>query len=311
MNSLVTGASGFLGAHLCRALQARGYTVTQLNSQICDLTRTGSLEPWSAQHYDEIYHLATWTQAGDFCLRHPGEQWVVNQLINSNVLAWWQARQPQARLMCMGASCAYAPELEMVEANYLTGQPIDSLFSYAWTKRMLYIGLLALQRQFGLHYLCLVPATLYGPEYHTDGRQMHFIFDLIRKIVRGQRYGEPVMLWGDGHQKRELLFVEDFVRLVPQLMAGGDNEVINVGAGQESTIREFAQFICDQVGYDFGLIQFDTSRYVGATSKCLNVDKFQQRVPRPDFTPLEQGLQRTIAWYLEVATAPDGWHETQ
>jgi len=310
MQILLTGASGFLGTHLSQALEAQGEHVTRLNSRNCDLTHSDALEPWNGQHFDEIYHLATWTQAGDFCLRHPGEQWTINQRINSNLLAWWQARQPQAKLLCMGASCAYAPDHEMVEENYLSGQPIDSLFTYAWTKRMLYIGLLALQKQFGLKYLCLVPGTLYGPGYHTDERQMHFIFDLIRKIVRGKRYGEPVVLWGDGYQKRELVFVEDFVRLAPQLMARCDNDLINVGQGHEDTIRRFASVICEMVGYDFEQIQFDAARYVGATSKRLNVDKFRQLVPNPAFTPLELGLRKTVDWFM-AATAPGGQRQLE
>ena len=135
------------------------------------------------------------------------------------MLAWWQDRQPQAKLICIGTSCAYCPGTELAEENYLDGLPIDSLFTYAMTKRMLYVGLLALQKQFGLKYLCLVPSTLYGPGYHTDGRQMHFIFDLIRKILRGKMHGEPVVLWGDGHQTRELVYVEDFVSLALRLAA--------------------------------------------------------------------------------------------
>merc|ERR1712070_293364 len=101
----------------------------------------------------------------------------------------------------------------MGEENYLTGTPISSLFTYAMTKRMLYAGLLALNKQYSLNYLCLVPSTLYGAGYHTDGRQMHFIFDLIRKIIRGKLYNEPVILWGDGTQSRELVFVEDFAKI--------------------------------------------------------------------------------------------------
>src|SRR5215469_1407696 len=237
MRVLVTGATGFLGTSLCDQLAARGDEVVRLGSKNCDLTKPSSLTAFDGVKYEQIYHLAAWTQAGDFCLSHPGEQWVVNQQINTSVLSWWRDRQPQAKLIAMGTSCAYPPEGELAEPRYLTGQPIDSLFTYAMTKRMLYVGLLALASQYGLKYLCLVPSTLYGPGYHTDGRQMHFIFDLIRKILRAKLYGEPVVLWGDGLQSRELVYVGDFARIALRLADGVDNELINIGAGREFTIR--------------------------------------------------------------------------
>ncbi|MGK7958009.1 MAG: NAD-dependent epimerase/dehydratase family protein, partial [Crocosphaera sp.] len=186
MKILITGASGFLGTNLCSQLETQGHDIIKLNSKNCDLTQPDSLLNFNHVNYDQIYHLAAWTQAGDFCLYHPGEQWIINQQMNTHVLTWWQKHQPQAKFICMGTSCAYDPDLPLVEENYLTGMPISSLFTYAMTKRMLYAGLLALNKQYGLKYLCLVPSTLYGTGYHTDGRQMHFIFDLIRKIIRGK-----------------------------------------------------------------------------------------------------------------------------
>ena len=297
MNIAITGATGFLGTALCRQLEAAGHTVLRLNSKNCDLTQPGSLDRFNDKRYDQIYHLAAWTQAGDFCLYHPGEQWVINQKLNTNVLTWWQRSQPQAKLIAMGTSCAYAPEMDLVEENYLTGIPIDSLFTYAMTKRMLYVGLLALQKQYGLKYLCAVPSTLYGTGYHTDGRQMHFIFDLIRKILRGKLHGEPVVLWGDGHQRRELVYVDDFVRILLQLSASTDNDLLNIGAGEEFSIRQFAQHICSIVGYDFSKIQFDTTKYVGAKSKCLSVEKLRKKIPNLQMTSLETGLRRTIQWF--------------
>ena len=199
----------------------------------------------------------------------------------------------------MGTSCAYAPESELSEEHYLTGLPIESLLTYAMTKRMLYAGQLALNKQYGLHYLCLVPSTLYGPGYHTDGRQMHFIFDLIRKIMRGRLYDEPVTLWGDGQQRRELIYLDDFVGLAVRLASERQDDLINVGAGEEHTIRRFAQLICQRVDYDFGRIQFDTTRYVGARSKCLNIARLRLLVPDLALTPLEQGLDQTIAWFWQ------------
>jgi GDP-L-fucose synthase len=300
MKILVTGASGFLGKTLCRCLIDQGNEVTALNSKLADLTRPDSLTPFNISRYDQIYHLAAWTQAGDFCLHHPGEQWIINQRINTNVLAWWQQDQSQAKLICMGTSCAYAPDDDLREENYLTGIPIESLYTYAMTKRMLLVGLRALQKQYGLRHLTLVPSTLFGAGYHSDGRQMHFIFDLIRKIIRGKRYGEPVILWGDGHQKRELVYVDDFARVATYLAEKIDNDLINIGAGEEHSIREFARMICELVGYDFNAIQFDTSRYVGARSKCLEVGKLKQIVPDLALTPLRTGLEKTIEWFIST-----------
>jgi GDP-L-fucose synthase len=293
----VTGASGFLGTALCRVLEAQGHTLLRPNSREADLTKQGSLEPFARQPVDLIYHLAAWTQAGDFCLRHPGEQWIINQQINTNTLSWWTEHHPRAKLVFMGTSCAYAPGKELVEENYMDGEPIDSLYTYAMTKRMLYQGARALNRQFGLRYLCVVPSTLYGPGYHTDGRQMHFIFDLIRKIIRGKEFGEPVVLWGDGHQKREIVLVDDFVRALIALAARLDDDLINVGAGEEFSIRTFADLICSIVGYPAERIQYDTSRYVGATSKCLSIAKVRRTLPEYQITPLAEGLRSTIDWF--------------
>ena len=299
MKILITGASGFLGTNLCSQLETQGHDIIKLNSKNCDLTQPDSLLNFNNLSYDQIYHLAAWTQAGDFCLYHPGEQWIINQQMNTHVLTWWQKYQPQAKFICMGTSSAYDPDLALVEENYLTGMPITSLFTYAMTKRMLYAGLLALNKQYGLKYLCLVPSTLYGTGYHTDGRQMHFIFDLIRKIIRGKLYDEPVILWGDGYQSRELVFVEDFAKIAMELAQTVDNDLINIGAGEEFTIRNFAKLICEGVGYDFNKIQFDTSRYVGAKSKCLTVDKLKQSLPNFGLTPLELGLTKTIEWFWQ------------
>jgi GDP-L-fucose synthase len=296
MRVLVTGATGFLGTSLCAQLGARGDEVVRLGSKNCDLTKPGSLRAFHHVRYDQIYHLAAWTQAGDFCLSHSGEQWLINQQINTNVLAWWQTTQPQAKLIAMGTSCAYPPHGDLTEDRFLEGQPIESLFTYAMTKRMLYVGLLALAKQYGLKYLCLVPSTLYGPGYHTDGRQMHFIFDLIRKILRGKLHGEPIVLWGDGLQSRELVYVDDFARIALWLADEVDNELVNIGAGQEFAIRHFAQLICEEVGYDYRRIEFDTSRYVGARSKCLSVAKLRRLLPGVGLTPLKEGLAETIAW---------------
>lgn len=299
MRILITGGSGFLGTALTSFLKAGGHEVISLSSRDCDLTVVGSLGDVATGAYSLIFHLAAWTQAGDFYLKHPGEQWLINQKINTNVLDYWSSQQPGAKLVFMGTSCAYAPGSDLREDEFMVGEPIDSLYTYAMTKRMLYQGARALNLQYGLNYLCAVPSTLYGPGYHTDGRQMHFIFDLIRKIVRGRELGEEVVLWGDGYQKREIVYVGDFVRILWSLCETRDNDLFNIGAGEEFTIRTFAEQICEIVGYDPANIRYDTSRYVGASSKCLNVEKVKVAVPY-ELTPPSVGLRQTIDWFYQA-----------
>ena len=300
MDILVTGASGFLGSHLCRKLESEGNRLVKLSSKECDLTEQGALDTYlkgKKGKFGMIFHLAAWTQAGDFCLYHSGEQWIINQRINTNVLEYWKEHQPQAKLIIMGTSCSYDPALPLSEENYMKGEPIESLYTYAMTKRMLYQGARALNKQFGLKYLCLVPSTLYGPGYHTDGRQMHFIFDLIRKIMRGKLYGEEVVLWGDGNQRRELVYVDDFVEMMVAFSKTIENDLINIGAGEEHSIREFAGIICEKTGYDAGKISYDSSKYVGAKSKFLDAKKMRRLMPGFRLTPLSIGLSKTIEWF--------------
>ena len=295
MKIFITGGSGFLGkAFIDRLIKSENYLQAPTSSQ-CDLL-TPIPKSISNIAFDYILHLAVWTQAGDFCLYHQGEQWLNNQLINSNVLKWWQENQPQAKLIFMGTSCAYAPESDLLEEQYLQGNPIDELRSYAMTKRMLLEGALSLEKQYKMQYLCYVPSTLYGPNYHTDGRQMHFIFDLIKKIIRGKELGEEVVLWGDGLQCRELMYVEDFVSIAINLMNKVNNEIINIGAGEEHSIKHFAKIISEIVGYDANKIIYDTNKYVGAKSKCLNIKKLLSIAPKIKKTDLHEGLTKTIEW---------------
>ncbi len=141
MKILLTGNSGFVGQHLQKRLQQEDHEIVAVNSKNCDLTKEDSLNQFSNIHFDKIYHLAAWTQAGDFSLRHPGEQWIINQAINSNILIWWCRHQSGAKFISMGTSCSYDPDMTLIEENYLRGTPIDSLFAYAMTKRMMEVGL--------------------------------------------------------------------------------------------------------------------------------------------------------------------------
>ena len=296
MKALVTGGTGFLGRHLVPHLQAMGIEVTVLNSRNCDLTDRVNLQRLAAGPFDRIYHLAAWTKAGDFCLHHKGEQWIVNQLINTNALWYWRDYQPQATLIAMGTSCAYPPDRELREENYMTGEPDPDLYTYAMSKRMLYQGLRALHDQFGMSYCYLIPSTLYGPG--SDADDSHFIFDLVRKIVGGKYRGDSVVLWGDGSQVRELIHVRDAVELIDLATEHCPNQLLNLGTGAGYTIREYADMICEIVGFDPAAIEYDVDQYVGVSEKVFNTDKLG-RLFNFQFTDIRSGITEVVEDYLE------------
>lgn len=295
--AFITGGSGFLGKFLKRKLLDQGYEVHSPTSSEFNLFLPQLDSKYSLNKYDFIFHLAAWTQAGDFCLKNPGLQWINNQKINTNMIDFWLSHQKQAKFICIGTSCSYDPSMDLIEDNYLIGEPIESLRTYAFTKRMLYQGVLSLSNQFNLNYLHFIPSTLYGPNYHKDGRQMHFIFDLVRKILDGKNKNTPVQLWGDGYQKRELVHVEDFVNLLVDLHDSQNNLSINIGSGTENTIREFAQIICKAVGYDSNLITYDTNKYTGAKSKLLNINKLKKLTSYKQKN-LTDGIHELVNWFM-------------
>ena len=281
---LITGASGFVGRHLVPALENLGYEVIGLNS-------LNFSDMWAIQEkMDYIIHLAVKTAAGGYCQQHPGEQYLINTSINIDMLYYWQQFQPQAKMITFGSSCGYNDNVLKFEENYLEGEPETGYEVYGNVKRNLLIGLRALNKEYDMDYSYLIPSVFYGPEY--DLHDKHFIFDLIRKIVNAKNTGEKVVLWGTGDQTRELIYIEDAIDLILQSLIW-KSKIVNLSSGKAYSLKEYAQTICDIVGYDFNLIEWDVTEFVGSRSKNL----INNQLYDYKFTPLKDGLTKTIKYY--------------
>jgi GDP-L-fucose synthase len=298
-NILVTGATGFLGRHLTAKLEALGYSIHICNTKTANLANIDNLKVFDTLSFDYIFHLAAVTKAGDYCLKHPGDQWLKNQVINTNILSYWVKKQPQAKMICMGTSCSYTPEIFMAEENYLLGQPEPSLYTYAMTKRMLLVGLQSIQKEYGLKWLYFVPSTLYGPDFELDDN--HFIFDFIRNCYNAKYNNEDFIVWGDGEQRRELIYVGDAVDAMINLLEE-ENEVFNLGSGIDHSINEFAQKVCQCYDYDYSLVKRDLTKYVGIREKKIDTKKVLQFLGDEIFlkTTLEKGLQESVNYFMEA-----------
>ena len=291
-----------MGRHLVPDLKRQGAEVTIINSRNCNLVEKQNLLQFKDTKFDRIYHLAAWTKAGDFCLYHKGEQWIINQQINTNVLWFWREFQEKAVMISMGTGCAYPPELGLKEENYMVGEPDRDLYTYAMTKRMLYVGQLALNHQYKMQFRHLMPSTLFGPEFERE--DTHFIFDLIKKIVSGKTQGVPVSLWGTGSQIRELIYIDDAIKLINLAVENCPNDILNLGSGHGHSIRQYAEMICEIVGYDPAKIIYDTTKWSGVSKKVFNTDKINRLFPDFKFTDIRVALAETIRYYQSLPPQP-------
>tara|TARA_Y100000361_G_scaffold105017_1_gene94717 strand:- start:88 stop:996 length:909 start_codon:yes stop_codon:yes gene_type:complete len=297
MNVLVTGATGFLGRHLIKKLQSLDYNIYTSNSKHCNLHNYNDLcNNLRNIKFDYIFHLAAMTKAGDYCLHHKGEQWIDNQLLNTNILKFWASEQQQAKFIAMGTSCMYEPSTNRLKEELcMSGTPEEGLITYAHTKRMLLLGLQSLAHQYKLNYLYFIPSTLYGDNF--DLNDNHFIFDLVKKIYNGKYLNKKVSLWGDGLQKRELIYVEDAIDIIFKLK-DLDNKIINLGTGQDNTIQDFAKCICNKLNFDSNKIYYDTTKYTGARRKILCIDNLLSLIGKNyKFTSIEDGISAVIEYY--------------
>tara|TARA_X000001382_G_C3147389_1_gene171738 strand:- start:231 stop:1124 length:894 start_codon:yes stop_codon:yes gene_type:complete len=286
---LITGSTGFLGRHLVQKLNQLDYNIIEINST--NFSKIWELEKNSINF---IIHLAVKTAAGGYCKTHPGEQWIINNNINSEILTYWLNNQPNSHMITFGSSCSYNADVIKSENNYLKGEVEEGYEVYGNLKRNLLVGLKALNQEFGMTYNYFIPSVFYGPDY--DLTDKHFIFDLIRKITNAKNGGAPVVLWGDGTQERELIYISDAVDIIIQSITNKDTikNICNLSSGNIYSLKTYAKTICNIVDYDYNLIKWNSNAFVGAKSKKLINTYFKNF----KFIDLKLGLNKTISYYI-------------
>jgi GDP-L-fucose synthase len=308
---LITGGTGFVGKHLQDELVQRGIEYYVFSKSEYDLTIREQAEAIFARHGDVqiILHLASYQAAGDFPAKHPAEQFSINNLIHINVLEGWRKFAPRAKLIAIGSSCAYpSMATSLTEDHFMEGEIDSSVYSYAFTKRLLFTGIRAYNDQYKLNGSYLIPATMYGEHDDFNIETAHVCGALIGKFVKAV-YEDilEVEIWGDGTQVREFMYVKDFIRVLLHLIHLCDRDIINVGPGKGTSIKDLAEIISQTAGFK-GKLFFNKNRYVGVKEKVMKVGKLAQKYNLEVGHDLSVGIKRTVEWcmrnYVELRNKP-------
>jgi GDP-L-fucose synthase len=216
-------------------------------------------------------------------------------------------RHGTEKFVCVGTVCSY-PKFTPVpfqEENIWNGYPEETNAPYGLAKKMLLVQLQAYREEYGLHGIYLVPVNLYGPRDNFDLETSHVIPALIRKCVEAKRAGAPnVVVWGTGQATREFLYVEDAAEAIVLAAEKYDAaEPVNLGSGQEVSVRELVELIRNMAQYE-GTIVWDRTRPDGQPRRSLDISKARDLLGWQAGTTLRQGLERTMEWYVARQDLP-------
>ena len=296
----VAGHRGMVGSAIVRRLAGEGCEVLTAGRAELDLLRQTDVESWMAEARPQAVFLAAAKVGGILANdTRPAEFIYENLAIETNIIhaAW---RTGVEKLLFLGSSCIY-PKLAaqpMAEDVLMTGPLEPTNQWYALAKIAGIRMCQAYRQQYGCDFISTMPTNLYGPGDNFDLQSSHVVPALIRKIhdAKIQRH-ESVEIWGTGSPCREFLFVDDLADGLVYLMKhySGDQHV-NVGTGEDITIRDLAALIAEVVGFE-GEFVFDTGKPDGTPRKLLDVGLMSGLGWRAK-TSLRDGLRLTYNWYL-------------
>lgn len=296
----VAGHRGMVGAALVRRLASEGCEVLTAARGDADLTRQGEVERWMEAHRPQAVFVAAAKVGGILANdTHPAEFLYENLLIEANIIHAAHRAQVE-KLLFLGSSCIYpklAPQ-PIHEDALLTG-PLEPTNEWYAIAKIAGIKLCqAYRRQYGCDFISGMPTNLYGPGDNYDLNSSHVIPALIRKAHEAKMRGASEMvIWGSGTPRREFLHVDDCAdALVLIMQRYSEDEHINVGSGEDLTILELAQAVCEVVGFD-GTITRDLSKPDGTPRKLMAGDKLRALGWRPRIS-LRDGLADAYAAFL-------------
>jgi GDP-L-fucose synthase len=298
----IAGHRGLVGSALVRKLEEEGFTNLLVRDRTAlDLRDTQAVEHFFSAEKPAIMVLAA-AKVGGIKANNdePVEFLVENLQVQNNVMR--AAYETGVRkLLFLGSSCIYpkhAPQ-PIPESALLSGPLEPTNEAYAIAKIAGIKLCQAYAREYGANFISAMPTNLYGPNDNFDLESSHVLPALLRKAhIAKQEGARELLVWGSGSPRREFLYVDDLAAACVFLLEKYDSpEIVNIGCGEDITIRELAELICDVVGFN-GQLAWDATKPDGTPRKLLDVSKIHALGWRHR-TGLREGIKRTYKWFLE------------
>ena len=299
----VAGHRGMVGSATVRRLESEDCEIVVAGRDELDLRNQSAVEAWVRDRKPDVAVVAAATVGGILAnSTYPADFLYDNLIIETNIIHASHLAEVE-KLLFLGSACIYPRDASqpMAEEALLSG-PLEPSNEWYAVAKIAGIKLCQAYRvQYGSDFISAQPNNLYGPGDNFDLKSSHVIPALMAKAHNAKLKGDPAMeIWGSGTPKREFLHVNDLADALVHLLKHFSGEVqINIGTGEEVTIRELAETINQAVGFE-GELAFDASKPDGSPRKLLNVDRMKA-LDWHSSIDLKSGLASTYAWYLENA----------
>jgi GDP-L-fucose synthase len=300
---LVAGANGMVGSAIVRNLESKGYTnIIEGTRDDVDFTNQDETERYFCSEEPEYVFVAAAKVGGIMANSDYKADFLTENLQIQTNLIQQSYNFGVKKLLFLGSSCIY-PKFAtqpITEDQLMTGPLEPTNDAYAIAKIAGIMMCNAYRQQHGFNAISLMPTNLYGPNDNFNLKTSHVLPAMIAKFHGAMSHSEyyEVKLWGDGSAMREFLHVDDLAEACYVCMQKYDEGGhINVGTGEDITIKQLAETIADVVGYDRS-INWDTTKPNGTPRKVLNVDKMKSLGWEPKIS-LREGIEKTYEWYKE------------
>ena len=299
----IAGSQGMVGSAIRRNLEEKNYNnIYWVRRKNCDLRNRVQVDQYFSQAKPEYVFLAAAKVGGILGNKnHPAEFIYDNLMIQSNVIDA-AYRNGVKKLVFLGSSCIYPkePKIPITEDQLLAGPLETSNDAYAIAKIAGMRMCRAYRQQYGFNAVSVMPCNLYGPHDNYDLENCHVLPAMMSRFHGSLEKSEhwQLKMWGDGTPKREFLHVDDLAEACYIVMQKYDEDGhINIGTGEDVTIKELAETIKDVVGYQHP-IYWDTDKPNGTMRKVLNVDRIKSLGWTPKIK-LREGIESTYEWYKQ------------